>query len=145
MSSETDAKVQSAKNELAGLQSKQTLLETKFNNIKELKNVLSKYITTLNTTKTPATEIVDLSQDGEEKFIRGACYCGEEIGKSEVFKNINDFFSSYNEKNNSISEELGGKISQCDSKLASLEDEINEIKGRISYLQNIISDSSSNN
>ena len=133
------------KRELNYYNSRQRELNTKIENIQKLQNVLKKYNMVFGELINPSKDIFELSEKGEQSFIRGACYCGEEIGSSEIFKNINDYFLEYNTRVNTINGDLEGKIGLCDVKIQNFEKELESVNNSINYYNNLNSKISSDN
>ena len=80
--------------------------------------------------------LIELSENGKECFIKGACYCGDTIGESEEFQNLIDKFSKENEKLNVFNDTISNKQSLC---AALINDMKVEIANNITKINNLVS------
>ena len=134
MGTYTDDEISKMKKKINYLSGQRSGLQTKKAKILELQTNLKNNKESISKLNTTAKTIIDLSEDGKACFIKGACYCGEEIGSSEVFQNINDYFKEYMEKIESICGTLDDKIELCDTSITNLGSKISGISTEIDSL-----------
>lgn len=138
MSENSNEDISSMKRELNNYKNRKSQIEKKIENIGKLQSKLNDYNSIFSQLIDFASSIISSAEDGKSCFIRGACYCGEEIGSSEVFQNICDYFTEFNDELSESSGKVASKLSLCDGRIKALNDELSYVNSKIHSLNSQI-------